>query len=102
MQSPTQSSLKLLRKNGYTAEVVEHWNPHVRRRKDLFGFIDIIAIKEGETLAVQTTSYKALSARKKKILEHENYEIVKKSGWRIVAHGWRKPKYRWEVKEIEL
>ncbi|HQV57391.1 MAG TPA: hypothetical protein PKV27_05220, partial [Ilumatobacteraceae bacterium] len=54
--SPTTLSLKALRDAGYTVAIVEHFNPHMRIRQDLFGFIDIIAIRPGETLAVQTTS----------------------------------------------
>ena len=50
--SPTQLSLKKLREEGYiTIQVVEYWNSFARRRIDLFGFIDILAIKNGEVLA---------------------------------------------------
>ena len=42
--SPTQRSLKLLRDEGYTAQVVERWNPHARVRQDLFGVIDTAAM----------------------------------------------------------
>lgn len=42
--TPTARTLKWLRERGYTAEVVERWNPHSRTRKDLFGFADVAAI----------------------------------------------------------
>lgn len=87
--TPTQRSLALLREEGYTVAIVEKWNPHVRIRQDLFGFIDLLAIRKGETLAVQTTST-GVSSRIKKIMESEYLPKVRDAGWRIVVHGWRK------------
>jgi len=51
---------------------------------------------------VQTTSYNNVSARIKKILEHENYQIVLESGIKIEVHGWHKVKNRWQVRIVEL
>jgi hypothetical protein len=42
--SPTARSLKKLRKEGWTASVVEKWIPQVKRRRDCFGF-DVLACK---------------------------------------------------------
>lgn len=84
---PTPKSLAVLRAQGYTCEVVEYWNHFTRRRHDLFGFIDIIAIRENETLAVQVTS-SGVSARVKKITESPYLADVRKAGWRIEVHGW--------------
>ena len=64
--SPTQLSLKKLRQEGYTVAIVEHWNAFARIRQDLFGFIDLLALKDKEVLAVQTTSASNMSARAKK------------------------------------
>lgn len=101
--SPTQRSLKVLRDRGYQVAIVEHWNAHIRRRQDLFGFVDLLAVKEGETLAVQTTSGSNVSARITKIMEHENYPAVHAAGWKTVVHGWRKnAKGRWTLREVEL
>lgn len=98
MSSPTQRSKKLLEDEGYTVEIVERYNSFVKRRFDLFGFIDLLAIKPGETVGVQTTSYSNLSARVRKIADHENVDAVREAGWKILVHGWRKnPKGRWEV-----
>jgi len=55
----------------------------------LFGFIDLLAIRKGETLAVQTTST-GVSSRIKKIMESDYLPKVRDAGWRIVVHGWRK------------
>ncbi len=100
--SPTQRSLKLLREQGWTAEVVERWIPGANIRKDLFGFVDILAISGNETLAVQCTSYANVSSRVKKIAESDLVGIVRDAGWEIQVHGWRKPKHRWEVRIVDI
>lgn len=88
-ESPTTRTLALLREQGYTVAVVEKWNPHARIRQDLFGFIDILAIKRGETLAVQATA-SGVSARLKKITESELLPKVREAGWTIQIWGWTK------------
>lgn len=99
--SPTQRSLKLMRDQGYLCAVVEHWNVFARIRQDLYGFVDVLCIKDGKTVAVQTTSYSNMSARIKKIKELESYPIVRSAGWEIAVHGWKKDKAgRWVVREV--
>jgi hypothetical protein len=103
MSSPTQRSLKRLRDEGYHAEVTEKWNQFAKIRQDLFGFVDILAVGNGRTIGVQTTSYSNMSARVKKIMDNDVYPILKSCGWKIVVHGWKKNKSnRWEVVEKEL
>ena len=92
MASPCQRTLKKLRGDGYLVQVVEKWNPFARIRQDLFGFIDLIAVLDSETLAVQVTSASNVSARVKKIAEHPNVGAVRKAGWRIEVWGWTKGK----------
>jgi hypothetical protein len=99
--SPTQLSLKHMRDRGYYAEVVERYNFFTKRKNDFAGFIDILCLKDG-VMGVQTTSYNNVSARIKKILEHENYQIVLESGIKIEVHGWHKVKNRWQVRIVEL
>ena len=101
--SPTQRSLKLMRDRGYLCEVTERWNPFAKIRQDLYNFVDVLCIKDGETVAVQTTSYSNISARVKKIQELETFPIVKSAGWKIIIQGWHKDKSnRWVVREVEL
>lgn len=103
MPSPTQRTLAKLRKDGYTCAIVEKYNSFIKCRQDLFGFIDILAIKENETLGVQTTSGSNSSERVEKIKANKYYSTVKKAGWKIIVHGWRKlKKTGWECKEINL
>lgn len=102
MSSPTARSLAELRKRGYVAEVVEKWIAPVKRRKDLFGFIDIIALKDAEVLGVQATSDGHVSDRAKKIAESEHVDAVRRAGIRIVVHGWRKNAAgRWVLRELD-
>ena len=89
MPTPTQRTLEYLRGEGYTCAVVEHWNSWARIRQDLFGFIDILAIKKDETLAVQCTST-GVAARVKKIQESEYLSKVREAGWKIYVIGWSK------------
>jgi carbonic anhydrase len=89
--SPTQRSLAHLRNEGWTlVAVVEKWNPHARIRQDLFGFIDVLAIRRGETLAVQACSRGDIANRVRKIAEHPNVAAVREAGWAIHVHGWGK------------
>lgn len=98
--SPAQRSLKYLRDKGYTVAITEKWNPHARVRQDLFGFVDLLAVRDGQTLAVQTTSASNLADRRKKVIEHENLPILLSAGWQVVIHGWRKNSQKhWVVRE---
>lgn len=101
-KSPTQLSLEKLRADGYLAEVVEKWIPGANIRKDLFGWVDIVALKDGETLAVQTTSYSNMSARVNKISESDTVSAVRKAGWSIQVHGWHKVNNRWAVRVVDV
>ena len=100
--SPTQRSLALLRQQGYLCEVVERWNPWAKVRQDLFGIGDILAIKDRETLLVQTTSRSNVNARVKKISESEVLPAILRAGWRIQVHGWGELKNGWDCKTIEI
>ena len=101
--TPTQRSLKHLRDNGYHAEVVEKWNHITKTRKDLWGVADILAIRDGEILAVQTTSGSNVAARVKKIAESEIVPLIRSAGVGLLVHGWRKnAKGRWELRIVDV
>jgi len=102
-ESPTSRTLAVLREQGYTVAIVEKWNPHARIRQDLFGFIDILAIKRDETLAVQATA-SGVSTRIKKIMDSELLPKVREAGWKIQVWGWTKSqkdgKYKLRIEDI--
>ena len=101
--TPTQRSLKWLRSMGWTAEVVERWNPHARIRQDALGFGDILACRPEDGVAlVQTTSKTNLPARRKKILDSERAATWMRSGGRILLHGWYKKGRFWQVAHEEI
>ena len=92
MSSPTQRSLGLLRKEGFCVQVVERFNPYAKVRVDLFGFIDIVAIREDfmGILGIQTTSTGNISSRIKKILAIPEAKTWLQCGNKIIVHGWSK------------
>lgn len=92
----------MLRKDGWLAAVVEKWNPHARVRQDLFGIIDVVAVKDSLTLGVQCTSYGNVSSRVRKIEESDALPALRDAGWSLVVHGWRKVGSRWKVREVDI
>lgn len=100
--SLTPRSKALLTERGYLVATVEHYNAFTKRKHDLFGCIDLLAIGNNETVAVQVTSKAHLSDRRHKIEDAEAYPEMIRSGWRVVIHGWYKEGNRWQVKEVEL
>lgn len=87
--SPTERSLALLRAEGWLPAIVEHYNRFARVRQDLYGILDILAVKDDQTLGIQTTSASNVAARQKKILEADATQALLTAGWRLQVHGWR-------------
>tara|TARA_Y100000593_G_scaffold17703_1_gene35379 strand:- start:1658 stop:1972 length:315 start_codon:yes stop_codon:yes gene_type:complete len=98
--TPTSRTLTKLRTDGWIPEVTERYIPGANIRKDLYGWIDVLGIKEsGEVLAVQCTSKSNMSSRIRKIEDSDTLPIVRKCGWKIEVWGWFKSKAgKWEVK----
>lgn len=100
--SPMTLSLERLKVDGYVPFKTEHWNAFARIRQDLFGFVDLLALKKGEVLAVQCTSWANVSSRVKKIAEHENIGVVRDAGIRIEVWGWKKVgRGQWEMRSVD-
>ena len=100
--SPTQRTLKALRDDGWTVAIVEHWNPHARIRQDMFGFIDLVAVKPGRTLAIQACAGASSAARVEKITNAELVGPVREANWDIQVWAWRKLKTGWAPKITDL
>lgn len=96
--SNTQRTLKWLRDQGYSAGIVERYLSYAGKfgkRKDLFGFIDIIAIDGNDIVAVQSCGQAFLEHHRKITKTEEIAAEAKKwleSGGRIILIGWRKIK----------
>lgn len=89
--TPTQRALKVCKDQGWTAGIVEKWNPHARIRQDLFGCIDLIVADEGEgILGVQVTSGANVAARLTKAKVEPRLVKWLSSGGRFEVWGFRK------------
>lgn len=88
--SPTARSLAECRKRGYTAQVVEHWNQFSRRRIDLFGVIDIIALTEWGILAIQACAGSSHANRMAKIKAEPRTSAWLKAGGMLSVWSWSK------------
>ena len=103
--SPTQRALALCRKYGWTAQVVERWNPYARVRQDLFGCIDLVVL-DGSSygpLGVQVTSGSGHSARVKKSIAEPRVAEWLRSGarfevWSFSLRGPRGKRKLWTLR----
>ena len=104
MSSPTQRSLALLKKEGYKPWIVESYNSFGRNRVDLYSFLDIVALRGGDSgiLGVQTTSISNISARVHKITGIPVSHLWLETGNRIWIIGWGKIKNKWKYKIVQL
>lgn len=95
-QSPTSRTLQWCRDQGWDAGVVERWIPQARRRIDLFGFIDIIAIRSGVpgVVGIQATSGSNVASRVRKIQALAVHKRWLECGNEIWVVGWREVQWR--------
>ncbi len=107
-QSPTSRSLQEMRKRGCElVQVVEHYNSFCKIRVDLFTIVDILCVKGGKTIAVQSTSGDNVSKRVDKMKASKALPFLQKAGWIILVHGWSKKGPRgkrkiWTLREVNL
>ena len=112
--SPTQRTIRELKKMGRTCGIVEKWNSFAKIRQDLFGIIDIIALDPIRgVVGIQCTG-QAFSEHYKKLTEEkaqETMDWLETPGTALELWGWRKIKVkrggkaeRWtpRVQEITL
>lgn len=96
--SNTSRTLEYLRSQGWIADKVEQFNPYAGefgKRKDMFGFGDIVALGENSIIAIQSCG-QSFSEHHKKITEDEIvapnvYKWLECNG-RLLLIGWRKVK----------
>lgn len=93
----TSRSMKLLREQGWShVGSVEKWIPGANVRRDLFGFIDLIALEPRipAVVAIQCYTESARAAHLRKLAELDA-KTGAVSAWlasngRLVLHEWRK------------
>lgn len=105
--STVKLSLDHLRSLGFVVDVCERWvpSPQGQVRRDLFGVLDLVALRDGVTLGIQTTTRGEMGKRARKIAASETTPALHAAGWRLVVHGWyqpRGPRTRWELEELEV
>lgn len=91
--SPTARTLAECRKRGWTTQVVERWNQHARVRVDLFGVIDLIAIRPWQAagiLAIQACAGDSHAARRDKILAEPRARQWIEAGGHLELWSWSK------------
>ena len=87
--SPTQLTRGWLKKRGITSDIVEKWNSFARKKQDLLGFGDILAVSS-RIIAIQTTSGDHVAHRIQKIYAEPRAREWLNAGGLIEVHGWRK------------
>ena len=89
--SPTSRSLKEMRARGWTAQVVERWSAHARKRVDLFGGIDVLACHPlNGILGVQACAGASHAARRAKLLDEPRLYAFVRAGGRVAVWSWTK------------
>ena len=91
-------------------QVVEVWNHFAKKRYDLYGFIDILAVIDDTFVGIQACAGSSVSARCKKIIHDrtENARRFLQAGGLIQVWGWRKLKTKdergryWQVRIIHI
>lgn len=101
--TPTARTLARLRRDGYAAGVVERWIAQAGVRRDLFGCIDLLAIRAGEAvIGVQATAVSCMSARIAKARSIPELRTWLATGARFQVWGWAKVNGRWHPRIVEL
>src|SRR5208282_1305404 len=102
--TPTARSLALLRRSGYVADVVERWIPGANVRRDLFGCIDVLAVRPAARaiLAVQATTSDHLAHRLDKARKLPALAAWLRAGGAFEVWGWARRGKRWHVRRVAV
>jgi hypothetical protein len=101
--SPTARTLEALRRDGWTAQVVESWIPRLNVRRDLFGVGDVLAVKPGDPpLLLQCTSGSHHAHRVGKSRQEPRLRAWLASGATFEVWSWSKVDDRWQCRRTPL
>lgn len=90
----TERTLALLRAGGWECQVVEKWQAFAKKRIDLFGIIDIVAVCPGKILGVQSTSYGQRKKHMDKIMAEARTKKWLDAGGLLWLVSWKKRKIK--------
>lgn len=108
MSTPTRKTLDWMNKREWVHGLVEQYNHKIKRKNDLFGIFDYIALDGDYIIGVQSCDA-SFKAHTKTILKHREAAIkwLKGQG-KILLIGWRilkidgKDKYRPRIKFFKM
>ena len=83
-------TLAELKKHSMTYQVVEHYNMYDRKRHDLFGMFDVLAIYDKRIIGIQVCSRGTLKAHLKKIMDNPVRQIWLVALGKIEIWAWHK------------
>ena len=95
-------TIKLFKDRGYEVGSTEQFNFFTKTSNDLFGFIDKLAIRANEILAIQITTDTHRSKHIRKMAEEPRSYKWLAAGGKIVLISWYKEKNRWKYREDYL
>lgn len=106
--SASAASKRMYERLGYVVWRVERWIPQARRRIDLFGFGDLLAMKSGELIAIQTTTGSNMAKHVATVKANPHARtwltipglVIDVNGWRILKHGLPRAKYMVRVERF--
>jgi hypothetical protein len=111
--TPTERTLRELRRRGCKADICERWLAHVHRggggfgvRRDLFGWIDIIVTDRDRGIGAIQSTGAAFAEHWRKLQEDRRSQVLhwlECGGW-AELWGWRKLKGVWtpRIKPLTL
>jgi hypothetical protein len=97
---------KLLKDQGYIVSKVEQYNKFSQHKKDLFGFIDILAIKPGEILGIQATGWTFHGSHANNYLNNpkisKNIEIWLSTGAKFEIWAYNNETKKFKIKSASI
>lgn len=103
-----RKTIDWLRSQDFEVERVEQYNSFTRKRSDLFGIIDYLAISETDTIGVQSTGYNGKSTHLNTIMTAGITPIWLQAGRRLWLVCWKRTpagkrfRYTPQLTEISL
>lgn len=108
MNTPSQRTIALMKKEGYMTAVAEKFNTFAKVRQDMYKWIDIMAIhsEKREIVGIQTTTASNLAARVAKAVAKREFKTWLLAGGVAEFHGWelknndKKTKKTWQCRRL--
>lgn len=111
--SPTARTVQRLRKLGYHAAVVEQWIPHTHIKRDLFNWVDVLALDGRGFYGIQVTTGDHAAERLQKARGNRALVAWYQVGGKLAVWAWSKYAVKrkdgsygrrkvWDAREIVL